>query len=208
MSRMVRFSTGVLLAAAIAAQTPVLRKGVSVQMPVTTNAVAMPGADSADSLVVAVTFRGTIYVEITTVTPRQLSGELMTQLTGHPGRRVYLKGDARTSYSTVVEVLDALRTAGVNVPILLTSQHDATKASYVPPMGLDVLLAPVPDPAESVTVKIGTGQTTDTELKQQARRGRPVVLQAEATAPFGDVVHAVDVCRAEGAKVFLATPAK
>jgi hypothetical protein len=34
------------------------------------------------------------------------------------------------------------------------------------------------------------------------------VLQADGTAPFGDVVHAVDVCRAEGAKVFLATPAK
>jgi hypothetical protein len=66
MSRLVRFSAGALLAAAIAAQTPVLRKGVSVQMAVTTNAVAMPGADSADSLVVAVTFRGTIYVEIPT----------------------------------------------------------------------------------------------------------------------------------------------
>ena len=187
---------------------PVLRKGVSVQMPVTTNAAAMPGADSADSLVVAVTFRGTIYVEITTVAPGLLSGELKTQLIGHPGRQVYLKSDARTSYSTVVEVLDALRNAGVNAPILLTSQHDATKASYVPPMGLDVLLAPVPDAAETVSLKTGNGQTSDAELKQHARRGRPVVLQADAMARFGEVVHAVDVCRAEGAKVFLATPAK
>src|ERR1017187_589361 len=48
MSRMVRFSVGALLATAIAAQTPVLRKGVSVQMPVTTNAVAMPDADLAE----------------------------------------------------------------------------------------------------------------------------------------------------------------
>ena len=65
MSRMVRFSVGALLAAAIAAQTPALRKGVSVQMPVTTNAVAMPDADLADSLVVAVTFRGTVFLEVT-----------------------------------------------------------------------------------------------------------------------------------------------
>ena len=209
MSRLVRFSVGVLLAAAIAAQTPALRKGVSVQMPDTTNAVAMPDADLADSLVVAVTFRGTVFLEVTTVTPAQLSGNVKAQLTGHPGKRVYLKGDARTPYSTVVEVLDALRTAGVNAPILLTSQHDSTNASYVPPMGLEVLLAPlVPDAAQSVTLKAGNGPASDAELKQHARRDKLVVLQADGTAPFGDVVHAVDVCRAEGATVFLATPAK
>jgi len=205
---MVRFSVGALLAAAVAAQTPALRKGVSVQMPVTTNAVAMPDADLADSLVVAVTFRGTVFLEVTTVTPAQLSGKVKAQLTGHPGKRVYLKGDARVPYSTVAEVLDALRTAGVNAPILLTSQHDSTNASYAPPMGLEVLLPPTPDAAQSVTLKAGNGQASDAELKQRARRDRPVVLQADGTAPFGDVVHAVDVCRAEGAKVFLATPAK
>jgi len=209
MSRMVRFSVGALLAAAIAAQTPALRKGVSVQMPVTTNAAPMPDADLADSLVVAVTFRGTVFLEVTTVTPAQLSGKLKAQLTGHPGKRVYLKGDARAPYSTVMEVLDALRTAGVSAPILLTSQPDSTNASFVPPMGLEVLLSPpAPDAAQSVTLKAGIGQDSDAELKQHARRDRPVVLQADGTAPFGDVVHAVDVCRAEGAKVFLATPAK
>jgi biopolymer transport protein ExbD len=205
---MVRFSVGALLAAAVAAQTPALRKGVSVQMPVTTNAVAMPDADLADSLVVAVTYRGTVFLEVTTVTPAQLSGKVKEQLTGHPGKRVYLKGDARVPYSTVAEVLDALRTAGVNASILLTSQHDSTNASYAPPMGLEVLLPPTPDAAQSVTLKAGNGQASDAELKQRARRDRPVVLQADGTAPFGDVVHAVDVCRAEGAKVFLATPAK
>jgi biopolymer transport protein ExbD len=99
---MVRFSVGALLVAALAAQTPVLRKGVSVQMPVTTSAAAMPGADTADALVVAVTGRGTVYLDITTVTPAELSGKLRAQLTG-PGKRVYLKGDARTPYSRVVE---------------------------------------------------------------------------------------------------------
>lgn len=209
MSRIVRFSVGALLAAAIAAQTPALRKGVSVQMPVTTNAAAMPDADLADSLVVAVTFRGTVFLEVTAMTPEQLSGKVKAQLTGHPGKRVYLKGDARTPYATVAQVLDALRTAGVNAPILLTSQPDSTKASYVPPMGLEVMLPPpAPGTAQSVTLKAGNGQASDAELKQHARRDSPVVLQADGTAPFGDVVHAVDVCRAEGAKVFLATPAK
>jgi biopolymer transport protein ExbD len=206
---MVRFSVGALLATAIAAQTPALRKGVSVQMAVTTNAVAMPDADLADALVVAVTFGGSGFLEVAKVTPAQLSGDVKSLIAGHPGKRVYLKGDARTPYSTVAEVLDALRIAGVNAPILLTSQHDSTNASYVPPMGLEVLLPPpATDAAQSVTLKAGNGQASDAELKQHARRERPVVLRADGTAPFGDVVHAVDVCRAEGAKVFLATPAK
>lgn len=108
-----------------------------------------------------------------------------------------------------MEVLDALWTAGVNAPILLTSQHDSTSAAYVPPMGLEVVLPPpAPDAAQSVILKAGNGQASDAELKQHARRDKPVVLQADGTTPFGDVVHAVDVCRAEGAKVFLTTPAK
>ena len=208
MSRMIRFSVGALLAAAIAAQTPALRKGVGVQMPVTTNAVAMPDADMADALVVAVTFGGSVYLEVVKVTPAQLSGDVKSRIAGHPGKRVYLKGDARTPYSTVAEVLDALRIAGVKAPILLTSQHDSTNASYVPPMGLKVLLPPAPDAAESVTLTAGNGQASDAELRQLARRDRPVVLRADGTAPFGDVVHAVDVCRAEGARVFLGAAAK
>jgi biopolymer transport protein ExbD len=176
---MIRFSVGALLAAAIAAQTPALRKGVSVPMPVTTHAEAMPDADLADSVVVAVTFHGTVYLGVTTVTPAQLSGKVKAQLTGDAGKRVYLKGDARTPYSTVVEVLDALWTAGVNAPILLTSQHDSTSAAYVPPMGLEVVLPPpAPDAAQSVTLKAGNGQASDAELKQHARRDKPVGTMA------------------------------
>ena len=71
MSRMSRFSVGALLAAAIAAQTPAPRKGVSVKMPVTTNAVAMPDADLADSLVVAVTYDGAAFLNVSRETPAQ-----------------------------------------------------------------------------------------------------------------------------------------
>jgi len=104
--------------------------------------------------------------------------------------------------------LDALRAAGVNAPILLTSQPDSAKASYTPPMGLEVLLPAPPDGEVFVTLKAGNGQASDAELKQRARQGRPIMLKADGAAPFGDVVHAVDVCRAEGVKVFLAAPAQ
>jgi biopolymer transport protein ExbD len=186
MRRVLLLSVGALLVAA--AQTPAFRKGVSVQMPVTTNADPAPDADRADSLVVAVTFRGTVFLGATTVTPAQLSEQVKARLNAHPDNRTYLKADARTPCSTVAEVLDALRTAGVNAPILLTARlDDSTDGTYVSPKGLEVLLAPAPDAAQS---------------------DKAAVLQVGGETRFGDVVHAVDMYRAAKIRVFLSTPGK
>ena len=209
MSRIVRLSLCALLVAVAGAQTPVLRKGVSVSMPVTTNAVTMPDADRADSLIVTVTFRGPVFLRVTPATPAQLSERVKAEIQVRPGKRVYLKGDARTPYSTMAEVLDALRTGGVNAPILLTNQHDSADTSYVPLAGLEVLLSPpAPDTAQWTTLRVGSGQPSDAELKQRAQRGRPVVLQVDETAPFGEVVHVIEVCRTAGAKVYLTAMGK
>jgi hypothetical protein len=48
-----------------------MRKGVSVQMPVTTNAVAMPDADLPDSVIVATTAGGAVFFDVTRVLPGQ-----------------------------------------------------------------------------------------------------------------------------------------
>jgi len=209
MSRIVRLSLCALLVAVASAQSPVLRKGVSVSMPVTTNAVKMPDADLADSLIVAVTFRGPIFLQVTPVTPPELSEKVRTDLRGRPGKKVYLKVDARAPYRTVAEVLSALRTAGVDAPILLTNQRDSADTSYVAPAGLEVLLPPpAPDTAQSTTVRIGSGQPSDAELKQRVQRDRPVVLEVDEAAPFGEVIHVIDVCRTAGAKIYLATAGK
>ena len=209
MSRIVQLSVGMLVTAVAAAQAPVLRKGVSVQMPVTTNAVLMPKADSADSVIVAVTFGGVVYLEVTKVTPAQLSEQVKGEIGEHPGKRVYVKGDERTPYSSVAEALSALRKAGVSELSLLTSQHQPTKTSYVTPTGLEVLIPPpAPDAAHSITLRIGNGQVSDAELKQHVQQARSVVLQVDERAPFGDVVHAVDVCRAAGTEVYLVAPGK
>jgi biopolymer transport protein ExbD len=209
MNRIVCCCVGALMALAVAAQTPELRKGVSVQMPVTTNAAAMPDADLADSVIVAVTRRGTTYLEVATVTPAELSAKVKGALAGHAGKRVYLKGDSGAAYSSVAAVLDALRSAGVEAPILLTSQRDSTNARYVPPMGFEVLLTPpAPGVGVSVNVRSGSEVASDAWLKQQAQRARPVVLHADGATLFGDVVHAADVYGGLGAKVYLAGMAK
>jgi biopolymer transport protein ExbD len=178
-------------------------------MPVTANAVTMPDADMADSLIVAVTLRGAVFLGATSLTPAQLSEKVKADLRGRPDKKVYLKGDARTPYPAVAEVLGALRTAGVGASILLTNQHDPADASYAPPAGLQVLLPPpAPNVAQSTILRVGNGQPSDAELKQRVQRDRPVVLQVDEAAPFGDVVHVVDVCRTAGAEVYLATAGK
>ena len=209
MNRIVPLNVGLLVTVVAAAQAPVLRKGVSVQMPVTTNAVLMPNADSADSVIVAVTFRGIVYLEVTKVTPAQLSEQVKGEIREHPGKRVYVKADERTPYSSVGEALSALRNAGVNELSLLTTQHQPMKTSYVTPTGLEVLIPPpAPDAVQSVTLRIGNGQVSDAELKQRVQQARSVVLQVDEQTPFGDVVHAVDLCRGAGAKVYLVAPGK
>ena len=209
MSRIVLLSVGILITAAAAAQTPVLRKGVSVPMPVTMNAVPMVDADSAGSVIVSVTFSGIVYLDVSTVTPALLSKQVKAKIEGQPGKRVYVKADARMPYSTVAKTLSALRTAGVSAPILLTSQHEPAITSYVTPTGLEVLIPPPSsDPARSATLRIGNRGVSDAELRQHLQRDRPVLLRADEGTPFGGVVHAIDVCRAEGAQVYLDAPPK
>jgi biopolymer transport protein TolR len=197
-------SFSLLIAAVAAAQTPVLRKGVSVQMPVTANGVPMPGADSADSVVVAVTSGGVMYLEVTRVTPAELAEQMRAQVAEHPGNKVYLKSDERTPYSSVAHALSAVRNAGMNEVGLLTAQPHPAQTSYVIPTGLQVLIAPPgPDTRESVTVRIGPGQISDEDLKQRVQQARSVLLEVDPTVPFGSAIHAVDVCRGAGIRVYL-----
>jgi len=56
---------GASLAGVVRAQDPtkpVLRRGISVQMPAASEAVAMPAADEEDAIVVTVTAEGELFV--------------------------------------------------------------------------------------------------------------------------------------------------
>ena len=70
-----------------AAQPPVLRKGVSVELPVTRNAVRMADADREDSVILAVTRDGKVFYGITPTDPTLLGKRVA------PQTKLYLKGD-------------------------------------------------------------------------------------------------------------------
>src|ERR1019366_4598682 len=131
-----------------------LQKGISVELAVTRNAVAMPAADEGAALVVAVTQSGAVYFGIDPITPAAL--EEKRGLFSRAEETLFVKADARTPYGSVTKVLDAVRKAGATKLCLLTAQHETSEpGQLVPPRGLEVLLGPpLRSDAESTLVQI------------------------------------------------------
>ena len=113
--------------------TPMLQKGVSVEMAKTNNPIQMPDADKEDSLLVAVTRDGKIFFGTDQVTADQLANKVKDRLANKADKRVFVKADARTKYKNVVEVVDNVRSAGVDQLGLLTEQNREGPASKKPP---------------------------------------------------------------------------
>ena len=108
--------------------TPMLSKGVSVDMVKTKNAVAMQDADKEDAVMVAVTRDGKTYLSPGNqqVTPDNLPGKVKDLLTNKLDKTVYIKSDSRARYEVVETVVDNLRAAGVDQLGLLTEQRAPT----------------------------------------------------------------------------------
>ncbi len=104
--------------------TPMLQKGISVDMAKVNNPTAMQDADKEDALLVSVMRDGTIYFGSDKI-PQvdQLTGKVKDRLTNKTNKEVYLKADARAHYGDVVGVVDAVRAAGVDDVGLLTDQR-------------------------------------------------------------------------------------
>ena len=102
--------------------TPMLSKGVSVDLVMTDNPIAMSDADKEDAVLVAVTRDGRVFFGSTPITPEEVGSKVRDILANSLDKTVYLKCDARARYERVVEVVDSLRTAGVDNVGLLTEK--------------------------------------------------------------------------------------
>src|SRR5579872_4333834 len=102
--------------------TPMLTKGVSVDMVKTKNPIAMQAADKTDAVIVAVTRDGKSYLGSTQVAADQMAPKVKDLLANRVDKLVFLRADARARYEKVVDVVDNLRAAGVDQLGLLTEQ--------------------------------------------------------------------------------------
>jgi biopolymer transport protein ExbD/biopolymer transport protein TolR len=110
--------------------TPMLQRTVSVDLAKTDNPVQMPDADKEDSLLVAVMRDGSIFFGADKVSPELLTDKVKDRLANRADKRVFIKADARAKYGSVVEVVDNVRSAGVDELGLLTEQR--TQGAFAP----------------------------------------------------------------------------
>jgi len=103
--------------------TPMLQKGRSVDLAMTENPTKMPDADKEDALIVAITRDGSIFFGTDKTTSAELTNKVKDKLANAQEKRVFIKADARARYGNVTEVVDDVRSAGVDQVGLLTEQR-------------------------------------------------------------------------------------
>ena len=104
--------------------TPMLQKGVSVELANTANPVDMKEADREDAVLVAVTRDGKFYLGQDRVNIEDLASKVNDLLSGRIEKTVFVKSDRRAKYGDVVQVVDNIRNAGVDKVGLLTERLD------------------------------------------------------------------------------------
>ena len=115
--------------------TPMLQKGVSVDLAQVNNPQSMPDADKEDALIVAIMRDGRVYFGRDQINPDQLTDKIKDRLASRTDKRVFVRADARAKFGAVVEVVDNVRAAGVDDLGLLTDQKRQTTTPAVPPTG-------------------------------------------------------------------------
>jgi biopolymer transport protein ExbD/biopolymer transport protein TolR len=103
--------------------TPMLQHGVSVDLAKVNNPNQMPDADKEDALLVAVMRDGKVYFGSDRIEPDKLTDKIKDKLSNRTDKTVYVKADARAKFGNVVEVVDDVRSAGVDKLGLLTDQR-------------------------------------------------------------------------------------
>jgi biopolymer transport protein ExbD/biopolymer transport protein TolR len=104
--------------------TPMLQNKVQIDMAKVDNAVAMPDADKDDSIVVAVTRDGGIFLGQNRVDTSELGGLVRDKLADKTDKTIYVRADSRAQYRAVEDAIDDVRTAGVEEVGLLTQRRE------------------------------------------------------------------------------------
>jgi biopolymer transport protein ExbD len=120
--------------------TPMLSKGISVELVKTKNPIAMQAADKDDAILISVTKDGKVYLGSDQFNNlSDLGVKVKDRLTAKLDKTVYLKNDSRARYERVVEVIDNLRGFGVDQLGLLTEsikEGSAAEGAAAPPAGI------------------------------------------------------------------------
>ena len=201
-----------------------LQKGVSVDLVPTSSAKPAPDADQSNAWIVSVSADGRLWFGATPVTADTLANK-MVQTRRNRDQNLYIKADARATYTDLAKVLKAAHVVWFESAILLTGQHTSAQANGLkPPMGLQVwiengaLTGPKPIDVEIANnrglpeVKVNSQDVAFADLHSAIKKlsqnkiDSVVRLNAEEDVSFNDVAKAVDAARSNDAKVVLVIP--
>ena len=122
--------------------TPMLQKDISVDLTKVNNPEQMPDADKDDAVVVAITRNGYVFLGRERTSPDKITDAVKDRLANQVNKRVFVRADARAKYKDVVEIVDDIRSAGVDQLGLLTDQRQENPgASPLAPKPLPALNA-------------------------------------------------------------------
>src|SRR5579875_678136 len=112
--------------------TPMLQNKVSVDLAQSSTATPMDDANKEDSVVVAITRDSRVYLGQNQTTLSTLGSQVRDDLENKTSKIVYFRADARAHYGTVMDAIDAVRTAGVEEIGMLTEQRTAAPSTKAP----------------------------------------------------------------------------
>jgi biopolymer transport protein ExbD len=115
--------------------TPMLQKGVSVDMAKVNNAEDMQNADKDDAIILAVQRDGSLYLGSKKVQLSEITTAVKDQIANRLDKTVFVRSDARAKYGDVVKAVDEVRSAGVDNLGLLTEKNQQKSAAPPPPPG-------------------------------------------------------------------------
>jgi len=102
--------------------TPMLQKGVSVDMAKVQNPRPMADADKEDAVELAITRDGKIYLGNDKINLDQITPTVKDRIANKLDKTVYVKSDAQAKYGDVCAVIDNVRAAGVDALGLITEK--------------------------------------------------------------------------------------
>ncbi len=118
--------------------TPMLQKGVSVDMARVVNPRDLPDADKDDAVLLVVTRDSHIYLGTSQVTLDDITTKVKDLIASRLDKTVFVRSDARAKYGQVVKVVDEVRAAGVDNLGLLTERIEQRRPqapAALPPSG-------------------------------------------------------------------------
>ena len=113
--------------------TPMLTKGLSVELAKVTSPSDMPDADKDDAVIVGVSSSGDVYLGNTKSDLSQIADQVRDRISNKLDKTVFVKSDGRAKYGVVVKVVDEIRAAGVDNVGLLTDKSDQNRRAAPPP---------------------------------------------------------------------------